>query len=65
LDHIESAPQYAIVNLNPDILRVSEGIDFYELHDRLILATAKWLGVSVVSSDGKFAAVEGIEVVWD
>lgn len=65
LDHIESTPQYTVVNLNPDILRVAEGIDFYELHDRLILATAKWLGVSVISSDGKFAVVEGVEVVWD
>ncbi len=64
LDHIESTPQYAIVNLNPDILRVAEDIDFYELHDRLILATAKWLEVSGISSDGKFAAVEGVEVVW-
>ena len=65
LDHIDSTPQYTVVNLNPDILRVAEDIDFYELHDRLILATAKWLGVSVISSDGKFVAVEGIEVVWD
>ncbi|MCW5213058.1 hypothetical protein VU04_09130 [Desulfobulbus sp. TB] len=43
---------------------IAEDIDFYALHDRLILATAKWLEVSVISSDGKFAAVEGIEVVW-
>ena len=65
LDHIDSTPQYTVVNLNPDILRVAEDIDFHELHDRLILATAKWLGVSVISSDRKFAAVEGVEVVWD
>jgi predicted nucleic acid-binding protein len=65
MDRIESSPQYTVVNLNPDILRVAEGIDFYELHDRLILAAAKWLGIRIISSDSKFASVEGIEVVWD
>jgi predicted nucleic acid-binding protein len=65
LDIIESSSKYMIVNLNPEILRVAANTDFYELHDRLILATAKWLGVRVVSSDSKFAGVEGIEVVWD
>ena len=65
LDIIESSAKYTVVNLNPEILRVAEGIDFYELHDRLILATATWLGVRVISSDNKFADVEGIEVVWD
>ena len=65
LNFIESSSKYTVVNLNPDILRVAECIDFYELHDRLILATAKWLGVKVISSDRKFTDVKGIEVIWD
>jgi len=65
LDLIESSSKYMIVNLNPEILRVAENTEFYELHDRLILATAKWLNVRVISSDSKFADVEGTEVVWD
>jgi predicted nucleic acid-binding protein len=51
--------------LSPDILRVAETIEFHELHDRLILATAKWLGVKIISSDSEFRKVEGIEVLWD
>ncbi len=65
LEIIESSSKYTIANLNPDILRVAETTPFYELHDRLILATAKWLGIRIVSSDGKFDRVAGIEVVWD
>jgi len=65
LDIIESSSRYIIVNLNPEILRVAENTEFYELHDRLILATAKWLDVKVISSDSKFGNIEGIEVVWD
>ncbi|CAK8721337.1 PIN domain-containing protein [Candidatus Electrothrix gigas] len=65
LYRIESSPQYTVVNLNSDILRVAEAVDFYELHDRLILAAAKWLGISIISSDSKFDGVEGIEIVWD
>ena len=64
LDIIESSSKYMIVDLNPEILRAAETKDFYELHDRLILATAKWLGIKVISSDSRFGNVEGIEVVW-
>ncbi|MDM8543305.1 PIN domain-containing protein [Desulfococcaceae bacterium HSG9] len=65
IDVIESSSKYTIANLNPDILRVAESTAFYELHDRLILATAKWLGIKIISSDGKFDSVEGVNVVWD
>lgn len=65
LDMVASSSRYMIVDLSPDILRVAAAIDFHELHDRLILATAKWLGIKVISSDAAFSEVEGIEVVWD
>ena len=54
-----------IINLVPEILRVAQTIQFYELHDRLILATAKWLDIPVISSDSKFENVAGIRVIWD
>lgn len=54
-----------IVNLTPEILNVAQTINFYELHDRLILATAKWLDVPLISSDSKFGMVPGIRVIWD
>ncbi len=52
-----------IINLNTEILRVAETMDFPELHDRLILAAAKWLAVPVISSDRAFVGVPGIDVI--
>jgi PIN domain nuclease of toxin-antitoxin system len=51
LDMIESSAKYTIIDLTPEILQVVENINFYELHDRLILATAKWLEIKILSSD--------------
>ncbi len=53
-----------MVDLNAEILKVAESIEFRELHDRLILATARWFGVTVMSSDREFRHVVGIEVIW-
>ena len=65
LKRMESSSLYMVVDLTPEILLVAETIDFAELHDRLILATAKWLDVPVISSDSKFFMVEEVEVVWN
>ncbi len=65
LDLIDSSAKYDIIDLNAEILKVAETIQFAELHDRLILATAKWLGIKIISSDAAFSQVEGITVVWE
>ena len=62
---INASNRYNIVNLTPEILITAETIDFYELHDRLILATAKWLDIPIISSDSLFPQVSGITVIWD
>jgi predicted nucleic acid-binding protein len=64
LDNIESSKKYTIVDLNADILKVAETISFYELHDRIILATAKWLQIPVISSDEKFCKIQDINIIW-
>jgi hypothetical protein len=65
LERLETSTKYLIVNLSPEILRVAETIEFDELHDRLILATARWLDIPILSSDDKFDHVPGIAVIWD
>ncbi len=52
---IELSAKCTIVDLTPKILTVAETIDFYEVHDRLIIATAKCLGIQFISSDSKFS----------
>jgi PIN domain nuclease of toxin-antitoxin system len=65
LNLINRSSHYNIVNLTPEILLTVEKIDFYELHDRLILASAKWLDIPVISSDRLFSQVPEITVIWD
>lgn len=61
---IQSSTSYLMVDLNHHVLSVAASIDFPELHDRLILATAKWMEVSVISSDRAFRDIDGIDVIW-
>ncbi len=65
LERVRSSSVYDIINLTPDILLVAKTVEFYELHDRLILATAKYLGVPVISSDSRFSEIADIRTIWD
>ena len=56
---------YSIIDFDTEILQVAETIDFYELHDRLILATAKYFNCPIISSDKKFKEITDIETVWN
>lgn len=64
IDHLDSKSCYSIVEFSIEILKEAAMIQFYELHDRLILATAKLLEVPVISSDKAFEKVKDIEVIW-
>jgi len=64
IEQIDNSAKYLIINLTPEILETASSVEFYELHDRLILATAKWLGVPILSSDRAFQDVPGIHVIW-
>lgn len=61
---IESKTCFKVVDLTVPIVKVAKDIPFYEMHDRLILATAVHLGVSVISSDEKFDDVKEIRRIW-
>ena len=54
-----------MVNLNSDIVKTAESIKFYELHDRLILSTAKWLEIPIISSDKRFKEISMIKTIWN
>lgn len=62
---LAASKTYLVVDLSPDIIQVAATISFPELHDRLILATAKWLGTPIISSDSLFPQVSDIVVIWD
>ena len=65
LEAVRASKKYTVADLTSEIIEVAENTVFPELHDRLILATARWLDIPVISSDGLFHGVQGIRVVWD
>jgi hypothetical protein len=38
--------------------------DVPELHDRLIVGTAKWLRVAILTNDSVISASKHIETIW-
>lgn len=64
VEKIQLSTIYEVVDLSTEIILTAQTVDFYELHDRLILATAKYLGVPIISSDTKFNNVESIQTIW-
>ena len=65
LEKIESSSLYSIVDLTPEILIVAEKTPFFELHDRLILSTARLFEIPVISSDKRFNSVRDVKVIWE
>ncbi len=64
LERIRFSTMYKIMNLSTEIIQTAQTVRFYEMHDRLILATAKYLNIPIISPDNQFKNIEGIEVIW-
>lgn len=65
LEKIESGDNYEIAALDSSLLkRASEIKADLGLHDRLIVATAKTLGIPLVSHDKAIMDTGLVEVVW-
>jgi PIN domain nuclease of toxin-antitoxin system len=62
---INNSTLYFTVNLTSEIVQAAENISFYELHDRMILATTQWLGTPIISSDLRFAEIDDIDLIWE
>lgn len=61
---IENNPNYRIIDLDFDIIEVAKNIDGLELHDRLIVSTAKYLEIPIITSDEIITDSKIIEVIW-
>jgi predicted nucleic acid-binding protein len=64
LKKIRESTIYKVVSLSVEIISTAKRIEFYELHDRMILATAKYLDIPIISPDEKFIEFPGIETIW-
>jgi len=64
IDHIQGSTNYTIVPVDTDIVQVAVGVDDVpELHDRIIVATARYLGVPILSSDKVIAASKHVKTI--
>jgi PIN domain nuclease of toxin-antitoxin system len=64
LDIIGDSANYSIVDLTTEIVKFAENIDFPEIFDRLIISTARYLGVPILTSDRAIRSSGFVEAVW-
>lgn len=62
---VSSSRNYTIVPVDADITLAAVGVDDVpELHDRIIVATARYLGVPILTGDQVIAASQHAHTVW-
>ncbi|MBI4650365.1 PIN domain-containing protein [Candidatus Desantisbacteria bacterium] len=64
LQVINTSINYSTVDLTPHIVSIAETIDFPELFDRLIIATAEYLKIPILTSDEKIQNMKNIKTIW-
>lgn len=64
LARITSLDNYRIIDLDEKIVREARKTRGLELHDRLIVSTARVLGVPILTSDKMIAGSGLVEVIW-
>ncbi len=56
---------YEIVPVNADVVLTSAGVDDVpELHDRILVGTARWLGVPILTGDRVIRASRHVQTIW-
>ena len=64
LERIKDSENYSVISLTAQIVKLAESIDFPEIFDRLIISTAKYLKIPILTSDKKISSANFIETVW-
>lgn len=65
IEHVQGSSNYTIMPVDADIVQAALYVDDVpELHDRIIVATAKHLGIPILSGDEVITASKHVEAVW-
>jgi predicted nucleic acid-binding protein len=64
-NRLRHADNYNVMDLDMDIVGISKTIQGLELHDRLIVATALFLKVPILTSDEVIKEAGVVSVIWD
>jgi len=61
---ILNSDNYRIIDLTMEIVEIARTIEGLELHDRLIVATGKYLNIPILTTDHSIENSGIIEVIW-
>ena len=65
IGHVSGSVNYEIVPVNADVVLAAADVDDVpELHDRIIVGTAKWLGVPILTGDGIISESSYVKTIW-
>jgi len=64
LDMIQESANYSVVDLTTPIVRFAEKIKYPEIFDRLIISTAQYLNVPLITSDKAIRKSGVVETIW-
>lgn len=65
IELMANSAHYEIVPVNADIVSTATAIhDVPELHDRIIVASAKWLHVPILTSDAVVSRSDHVRTIW-
>ena len=65
VSRVAASPNYAIVPVGSEIVLAAEDVDDVpELHDRILVATAKWLQTPILTSDQVITNSKHIKSIW-
>lgn len=65
IGHVSGSVNYEIIPVNADVvLAAAEVDDVPELHDRIIVGTAKWLGVPILTGDEIISKSSHAQTIW-
>jgi PIN domain nuclease of toxin-antitoxin system len=62
---VSRASNYEVISVDADVILAAVGIDDVpELHDRMLVATARHLGVPILTGDRVIAASQHVQTLW-
>jgi PIN domain nuclease of toxin-antitoxin system len=65
IGHLSGSVNYEIVPVNADVVLAAADVDdIPELHDRIIVGTAKWLGVPILTGDRIISESSHAQTIW-
>ncbi len=65
LNLIEKSSNFFIVPFNLDVIKLFPKINIKEVHDKIIVATAKLLNAKLITKDNEIRKSKVIDTIWD